>query len=66
MMRLRRCKHEHLRCIHSDEIIARRGRRVACSDCGRALPGALPGVCSVTGLPHPGKPVGGEEHDRER
>ena len=56
-----RCKHEHVRCIHGDEIIARHGRRVACLDCGRALPGTLPDVCWVTGLPHQGKSLGGKE-----
>lgn len=51
-MRLRRCHHEHTRCTHGDEIIARRYRRIVCLDCGRALAGPLPDVCYETGRPH--------------
>lgn len=46
------CKHEHVRCTHGDEIIARRGRRRVCMDCGRALRGDLPRECAFTGRPH--------------
>ena len=49
-----RCKHVLVECIHDDEIIAYGWRRVRCLDCGRALRGALPNVCSFTGLPHRG------------
>lgn len=49
------CKHEHVRCIHGDEIIfGAGGRRVRCEDCGRALDRPLPRICSTTGEPHPG------------
>lgn len=47
-----RCMHEHVRCTHGDEIIARNGRRRVCLGCGRALKGPLPEPCSVTGQPH--------------
>lgn len=46
------CRHEHVRCIHGDEILARHNRRVACLDCGRSLDWPLPTVCSWTGRPH--------------
>jgi len=36
---IRRCKHEQVRCIHGDEIIHSRWRRIRCLDCGRALKG---------------------------
>lgn len=54
----RRCRHERVRCIHGDEILARmttwRGivRRAACLDCGGALDRGLPEPCTVTGKPH--------------
>lgn len=51
------CKHERLRCIHGDEIIARKFRRCACLDCGKSLDWPMPDVCFFTGLPHTkGKP----------
>jgi len=49
-----RCSHPEIRCIHGDEIVARSGRRRACTVCGRALKGPLPFVCTVTGEPHMG------------
>ncbi len=49
----RRCRHEHVRCTHGDEIIARDFRRRVCLDCGRALKGPLPEICYQTGEPHP-------------
>ena len=52
-LRTLRCGHPQVRCIHGDEIIARGYRRRACVRCGRALRGALPRICSVTGKPHP-------------
>ena len=48
------CKHARVRCIHGDEIIARRWRRRLCLDCGRALKGPLPEPCYYTGKPHTG------------
>lgn len=52
-----RCEHEHVRCIHGDEIIAAmptRGpfRRARCRDCGRALDRGLPQPCTYTGRNH--------------
>lgn len=51
------CKHERVRCIHGDEIIARRFRRRLCMVCGRALKGPLPERCfySPTNEPHNGR-----------
>lgn len=46
------CKHDLVRCIHGDEIIARRFRRRLCMVCGRALTGALPPVCWYTNRLH--------------
>lgn len=46
------CKHERIRCIHGDEIIARRYRRRFCLVCARSLKGPLPFLCSFTGRPH--------------
>lgn len=54
---LNRCEHINTRCIHGDEINIRRGRRVACLDCGRALDWPLPDICWVTNLPHATTPV---------
>lgn len=56
------CKHEHVRCIHGDEIWSTmRGfrkfsfARSRCLDCNKALyNGPLPKVCTVTGEPHRG------------
>ena len=48
----KRCRHERVRCLHGDEIIHRGFRRRACVDCGRALKGPLPEVCTVTGSVH--------------
>lgn len=36
---INRCKHVRVRCIHGDEILARRGRRVACWGCGKTFKG---------------------------
>jgi len=47
------CRHETVRCIHGDEIIARRWRRRLCMVCGRALRGDLPRVCWFSGRVHP-------------
>lgn len=46
------CKHEAVRCVHGDEIIARRYRRQACMICGRSLKGSLPRFCWFTGRDH--------------
>lgn len=51
------CRHEHTRCTHGDEIIARmswRGvlRRQVCLDCGRALDRDLPEMCFFTEQSH--------------
>jgi hypothetical protein len=46
------CKHEKIRCVHGDEIIARRYRRIACMVCGRSLKGPLPDMCFFTGYTH--------------
>lgn len=51
------CKHEHVRCTHGDEIIARRWRRRVCMDCGRALRGELPAICFFTEQLHPSMKV---------
>lgn len=45
------CPHDHVRCVHGDEMLAVGGRRSQCLDCGRYLR-PLPTVCSVTGRPH--------------
>jgi hypothetical protein len=42
------CTHKEVRCVHGDEIIARRGRRRVCRICGRSLKGALPKKCFFT------------------
>jgi hypothetical protein len=47
------CKHETVRCIHGDEIIARNFRRRLCMVCGRALKGRLPLRCWFSGRLHP-------------
>lgn len=47
----RQCPHDRQRCLHGDAILAFKGKRARCLDCGRALPD-LPPVCSVTGQPH--------------
>ena len=49
---LTRCGHEHVRCIHGDEINHANGRRARCLDCGRALDQGLPEPCTVTNRPH--------------
>lgn len=46
------CKHEHVRCTHGDEIIARRWRRRACMVCGRSLRASIPSMCFFTERPH--------------
>jgi len=46
------CKHEHVRCVHADEIILRNNRRVACLICGRSLDRPLPDICFFTDRPH--------------
>lgn len=46
------CKHENVRCVHGDEIVHRRYRRVACLDCGRSLKRDLPSMCWFTGTIH--------------
>jgi hypothetical protein len=64
----RRCPHRRVRCVHGDEINARRGRRRACQDCGSSLEGPLPEPCTVTGRPHlsaPDSPAGIGELSRE-
>ena len=52
LTRWRRCRHEHVRCVHGDEILARKWRRVVCVACGKALKGPLPLVCTVSHRPH--------------
>jgi hypothetical protein len=52
------CRHQRVRCIHGDEIIARRFRRRLCMICGRALAGPLPLRCWYTGDPHPAVKLG--------
>jgi hypothetical protein len=47
------CKHEDVRCVHGDEIIARNFRRAVCLICGRALDRDLPRDCWFSGQPHP-------------
>ena len=58
----RRCRHERVRCIHGDEIVARRWRRIACRDCGRALKswnGHVGALCSDGGAcVRPEEPTG--------
>ena len=61
-MRLRRCEHHRVRCVHGDEInaamtlmdavFARPYRRAACVDCGCYLLSGLPEPCTVTGEAH--------------
>lgn len=46
------CKHDDVRCIHGDEIIARGFRRRLCMTCGRALRGLMPSTCWYTGTLH--------------
>lgn len=63
-MRLRRCPHDRVRCIHGDEInqamtyldalTGAPARRARCLDCGRALIQDLPEPCTFTGVPHEG------------
>lgn len=53
----RRCQHLNVRCVHGDEINARWGKRRACLDCGRSLPGPLPEICWHTGARHEGGEV---------
>lgn len=50
--RRNRCPHINVRCTHGDEIIMMGYRRRICLDCGWALDGPLPDICSVTGVPH--------------
>lgn len=47
-----RCAHEHVRCVHGDEIVALGWRRRVCVDCGKPFAGPLPRVCWYTGRPH--------------
>ena len=35
MFKRRKCRHDNLRGIYGDEILARRGKRSECGDCGR-------------------------------
>lgn len=49
---LRLCAHDHVRCVHGDEIIMNRYKRGVCLDCNASL-GPLPLICSWTGKPHP-------------
>jgi hypothetical protein len=46
------CKHEDVRCIHGDEIVARNFRRRLCLVCWRALEGDLPETCWFTLTSH--------------
>ncbi len=48
----RRCPHDHVRCVHGDEINTAGGMRRACLDCGDWLTGPLPPRCSITGQLH--------------
>ncbi len=48
------CKHDEVRCVHGDEIIARGFRRVACLVCGRSLDRDLPVMCWFSGERHVG------------
>lgn len=48
----RRCPHDHIRCVHGDEINHADGKRRACMDCGAYLKGPLPLYCTVTGGKH--------------
>lgn len=50
-LRFRRCKHEFIRCIHGDEIIALNYKRGECVMCGRLFK-ELPRVCAHTGKVH--------------
>lgn len=67
-MKLKRlffCKHEHVRCIHGDEVWQTMRAfhkfslaRVRCIDCGRALyKRPLLEICSYTGRSHSVKPT---------
>ena len=47
-----RCGHQHVRCVHGDEIVHANYRRRACKDCGRYLKGPLPEMCAVALQPH--------------
>jgi len=44
--------HEHVRCVHGDEVRHAHGFRAMCLDCDKYLTGPLPEPCTVTGRPH--------------
>lgn len=46
------CWHLKTRCVHGDEIVQLKWRRVVCMVCGRGLKEPLPIICFFTGKAH--------------